>query len=236
MSILSLTRKSVPVIAAILFPCMLSSCVDPALQAQQSSAHRAIDKRGGTGAEHEKFQKDQRNTMLQGTGLGAVLGAGAGYLLGDTRGALAGALIGGALGNKFGQSVAMKKATAQTTEANLDASIKDALAANARANARVGALRKELASYKTRISAARARNDTRELARIKGELNTLHKSVGQDVASQDQSIGRQQKLISQVPSSNSKYAKLNTTLRASSESRSALESERKQIASLMNSL
>ncbi|OYW73446.1 MAG: hypothetical protein B7Z37_21370 [Verrucomicrobia bacterium 12-59-8] len=202
----------------------------------QSMAQGAISKRGGTQADQEKFRKDQNKTMIQGTGLGAILGAGAGYALGGTRGAIAGALIGGMMGNQFGQHVAMKKALAQTSEANLDACIKESLADNAAAEKRVGSLRTQLSEYKRRISAARAQNNTKELAKIKGELKSLDKQVGGEVSNYDKGIGMQKQIVAKVPSSNTKYAKLSSTLRQSTESRNALESQRTQIASLMNTL
>ncbi len=232
----ALIKKSAPVIAAILIPCLTTSCVMPALMAAQGMASGAIAKRGGGQAEQDKFKKDQNKTMIQGTGLGAILGAGAGYALGGGRGAIAGALIGGMLGNQFGQHVAMKKALAQTSEANLDACIKESLAENETARKRVNSLTTELANYKQRISAARAQNNTKELAKIKGELKSLHGKVGGEVASYDKGIGMQKQIVTKVGSSNSKYAKLSSTLRQSTESRNALESKHTQIASLMNSL
>lgn len=183
-----------------------------------------------------KFRKDQNKTMIQGAGMGALLGAGAGYALGGGRGVVAGALVGGKLGNQFGQHVAMKKALAQTSEANLDAAIKESLAENAAAKKRVGALQSELAAYKKRISAARAQGNTAEVAKIKGELVKLEKQVGIEVASYDKGIDMQKQIVTKVGPSNTKYAKLNSTLKQSTESRNALESQRKQIASLMNSL
>ncbi len=229
-------KKAAPILTAILLPCLASSCVAPALLAAQSMAQGAIAKRGGTAADQEKFRKDQNKTMIQGTGLGAILGAGAGYALGGRSGLVAGALIGGMLGNQFGQHVAMKKALAQTSEANLDACIKESLADNAAARKRVGALQSQLAGYKKRISAARAQNNTQEIAKIKGELKSLDKQVGGEVASYDKGIGMQKQIVTKVGPSNTKYAKLNSTMRDSTESRNALESQRKQIASLMNSL
>jgi hypothetical protein len=229
-------KKAAPYLIAVLIPCLTTSCVAPALMAAQSMAQGAIAKRGGGAAEQEKFRKDQNKTMIQGTGLGAILGAGAGYALGGSRGAIAGALIGGMLGNQFGQHVAMKKALAQTSEANLDACIKESLADNATARKRVGALQSQLADYKKRISAARAQGNTREVTKIKGELVKLEKQVGGEVASYDKGIGMQKQIVTKVGPSNTKYAKLNSTMRESTESRNALESQRKQIASLMNSL
>ncbi len=230
-------KKAAPYLIAILIPCLTTSCVAPALLAAQASARGAIANKGGTAADQQKFNKDQNKTMIQGTGLGALLGAGAGLALGgDWQGALVGAAIGGMLGNQFGQHVAMKKALAQTSEANLDACIKESLADNAKARQRVGALRTQLANYKQRISAARAQGNTREIAKIKGELVMLDKQVGGEVASYDNGIGMQRQIVTKVGPSNTKYAKLNSTMRESTESRNALESQRKQIASLMNSL
>jgi len=231
------TKKAVPLLTALILPLLVSSCANPALLMAQSGALGSIAKRGGGAAEQDKFKKDQRNTQLQGTGLGALLGAGAGLALGgDWQGALVGAAIGGLIGNQFGQHVAMKKALAQQSEANLDAAIKESLADNAAAQKRVTSLRSQLATYKQRISAARAQNNARELAKIKGELKSLDSTVAGEVSSYDKGIGMQRQIVAKVPSSNTKYAKLNTTLRQSTESRNALESQRKQIASLMNSL
>ena len=232
----ALAKKAAPILTAILLPCMLSSCVAPALLAAQSMAQGAISKRGGTKAEQDKFKKDQNKTVLQGTGLGALAGGGIGYAIGGWRGAAIGAAFGGLVGNQFGQHVAMKKALAQTSEANLDAAIKESLADNAAVEKRVASLRTQLTDYKRRISAARAQNNTQELARIKGELKSLDKQVGGEVASHNNGISMQKQIVGKVPSSNTKYAKLNSTLRQSTESRNALESQRTQIASLMNTL
>jgi outer membrane lipoprotein SlyB len=232
----SLMKKAAPAIAAILIPCTMSSCMSPALLMAQQGAHGSIAKRGGNAADQQRFAKDQRNTVLQGTGVGALLGAGLGAALGGGRGAAYGALIGAALGNQFGQSVAMKKALAQTTEANLDAAINEASRKNAAARQRVSSLRSQLATYKARINKARASNDARELARIKTDLGKLDNQIAGEVNDMDGDIGMQRQLVTKVGSGNTRYARLNSGLRESTENRNALESERRQVASLMNSL
>ncbi len=170
--------------------------------------------------------------MIQGTGLGSLLGAGAGYSLGGSRGAIAGALISGMSGNQFGQHVAMKKALAQTSDANLDAAIKESLTEDAAARKRTSLLRHDLMNYRSRISAARAKNDTRELARIKGELKVLNQQVGSEVASRDKSIGMQRQLVAKLPSTNTRYAKLNDALQQNTASRNNLASVQQLLASI----
>jgi hypothetical protein len=236
-SITSLMKKAAPAVVALLIPCTLTSCMNPALLMAQDGAHSSISKRGGGAAEHQKFANDQKKTVTQGTILGGLLGAGLGVALGgDVGSAAAGALIGGLLGNQFGQSVAMKKALAQTTEANLDAAINEAAKRNANARQRVASLRNDLANYKARIQKARAINDTKELARIKNDLNKVDRQVAGEVSEFDNSIGMQRQLVTKVGSGNSRYAGLNSNLRQSTENRNALESQRRQVASLMNSL
>lgn len=235
-SITSLMKKAAPAVVALLIPCTLTSCMNPALLMAQDNAHSSISKRGGGADQHQKFANDQKKTVLQGTGVGALLGAGLGAALGGGRGAVYGALIGGAIGNQFGQGVAMKKALAQTTEANLDAAINEASKRNANARQRVASLRNDLANYKARIQKARAINDTKELARIKNDLGKVDRQLSGEVSEFDSSIGMQRQLVTKVGSGNSRYASLNSNLRQSTENRNALESQRRQVASLMNSL
>jgi outer membrane lipoprotein SlyB len=245
-----------PALASLLYACALISCVSHEPKLVQSGAQRVISKLSQSHSLNHseertaqivgipdpdqldpmKLQRDQNKTMIQGTGLGSVLGAGAGYALGSSRGAIAGALIGGMLGNQFGQHVAMKKALAHTSEANLDAAIKESLAGNAAVRKRVNSLNSELAAYKKRIATARTQNNSKDLAKIKVELVKLEKQVGGEVASYDRGIGMQKQIVTKVRPSNTKYAKLNSTLRESTESRNALESQRKQIASLRDML
>lgn len=203
-------------IGLIIF-CALSSCVSPGLKQAQSGAQQAIAKRGGTPAEQEKFAKDQKKTMLQGTGLGAVLGAGAGYALGGARGALAGAVLGGLIGNRGGQHVAMKKALAQTSEANLDACISEAGSENAATKRWIAALNHKLVDYKKRAATARALNDRKELARIDRELKALDKQVAGEVKDYAANVELQRQLIAKLPSSHSMFARLNRTLNQSVE-------------------
>lgn len=180
-------------------------------------AQGAIAKRGGTQADQEKFKKDQNKTMLQGTGLGAILGAGAGYALGSSRGAIAGALIGGMLGNQFGQHVALKKALAQTSEANLDACIKEVGSENAATRRWIQALNHKLVDYKKRAATARALNDRKELARIDRELKALDKQVAGEVKDYEANVELQRQLIAKLPTSHSMFARFNRTLNQSVE-------------------
>lgn len=239
MTTLALFKKVAPVLTAILIPCLATSCALPALAAAQASAHQAISKKGGTAADHQKLDNDQQKTVAQGTGLGAGIGLATTLALGNRLGPWGQiAVMGGSIlaGNLLGQYVARKKALAQTTEANLDAAIKESLNENAAAKKRVSSLQTQLANYKKRIAAARAQGNTAEITKIKGELTALDKKVGGEVATYDKGISVQKQIVTKVGSSNTKYAKLNSTLKDSTESRNALESQRKQIASLMNSL
>ncbi|MFN0079348.1 MAG: YMGG-like glycine zipper-containing protein [Prosthecobacter sp.] len=222
---------------AILLPCLSSSCVGPALMAAQQLAQGAIAKRGGGAAEQQKFAKDQTKTQRQAEVGGLVLGAGIGALAGGGwKGAAIGAGVGLLAGHFFGQHVATKKALAQASEANLDACIKESLADNAAVRKRVSSLNSELAAYKKRISVARAQGNGKELAKIKVELNNLNSKVAGEVKTYDAGIGMQKQIVAKVPSSNTKYAKLNSTLRESTGNRDQLESSRRQIASLRDTL
>ena len=232
-------KKATPYVVAIALPCLLNSCVGPGLMAMQGNALGAIANRGGGADQQNKFRQDQANTVNQGTAAGAGIGALAGGLLAQRfgiAGVLAGAVIGGAIGNAVGQNVAMKKALAQTTEANLDACINASIKENRRAQGRINDLRNQLATYKTKISNARAKNDTRALAGYKKELQTLDNSYAGEIKNLNTGIGLQDQVAAKAGAGNSRYAKLSSTNTELKQSRGQLESDRREVASLMNSL
>lgn len=244
MTILSIIQKIVPATAAILIPALLGSCVSQKTTPEQDLALKSMAKRGDSPAAQTKFMRDQHSTVVAGVVTGRVLGAAAVYALGNRLGPLGqiavilgGAAVGGLVGDQIiSQPVARKKALAQTTEANLDAAIKESLTDNAKARRQVGALRTELSTYKQRVSAAQAKNDTKDLAKIKDGLLTLNKNVAAQVKEYDSGIGMQRQIIAKAGPANARQPKLSSTLKESIESRNALETERKQVVSLINSL
>ncbi len=239
MTTLAFMKKATPYVVAILLPCMLSSCVGAGLMAAQGGALGAIANRGGGAQQQGRFMNDQNRTVSQGTAGGALVGGAAGMLLQrqfGLAGVLAGALIGAAAGNAIGQHVAMKKALAQTTEANLDACIQESIKENRKAQGQINDLRQKLANIKKGISNARAKNDTRALAGYKKDLQSLHGSYAGPIKTVDEGINVQSQVLTKAGSGNSRYAGLNNSLTELKQSRGQLESDRREVASLMNSL
>ncbi|MFN0079349.1 MAG: hypothetical protein ACKVY0_23030 [Prosthecobacter sp.] len=225
-------------------PALLGSCVSQKTTPEQELALNSMAKRGDTPEAQTKFMRDQHTTVVAGVVTGRVLGAAAVYALGNRLGPLGqiavylgGAAVGGLVGDQIiSQPVARKKALAQASEANLDAAIKESITENAKARRQVAALRTELISYKNRVTAAQAKGDAKEFAKIKDGLLTLNKNVAAQVREYDSGIGMQKQIIAKVSPANAKQPKLSSTLKESIESRNTLETERKLVVSLMNSL
>ena len=239
MTTLAFMKKATPYVVAIVLPCLLNSCVGPGLMAAQGGALGAIANRGGGAQQQGRFMNDQNRTVNQGTAGGALVGGAAGLLLQrqfGIAGVLAGALIGAAAGKALGQHVAMKKALAQTSEANLDACVQESIQENRRAQSQINDLRLKLANIKKGISNARAKNDTRALAGYKKDLQSLHGSYAGPIKSMDEGIGVQGQVLAKAGKGNSRYAELNNSLTQMKQSRSQLESDRREVASLMSHL
>ncbi len=247
MTILAFMKKATPYVVAVLLPCMLGSCANPALASAQRGALGAIANRGDGTTQQSKFQADQNRVRNESTAVGAVVGVVAFRVaavaaarrfgpVGALAVILGGALFGAALGDKAGQHVAMKKALAQTTEANLDACIQESIKENRRAQGEIQNLRQKLANIKKGISNARAKNDTRALAGYKKDLQSLHGSYAGPIKNLDTGILEQSKVIAKAGSGNSRYAGLNNSLTELKQSRSQLESDCREVASLFISL
>ncbi|HQZ29935.1 MAG TPA: hypothetical protein PK648_17455, partial [Verrucomicrobiales bacterium] len=100
-------------------PAILTSCVDVSpqeLSGLRGNAVSAIGRSGGSRADKERFLEDNRKTVREGTGLGAIAGAVAGgvagyYLGGESASAaIGGAMVGGALGGIGGAAAGRSKA------------------------------------------------------------------------------------------------------------------------------
>lgn len=236
-------RKYVPVTAAALIPFCFASCTT--MTANQYEAGRAIDRAERRGAvaqgTQEKFQRDQRNTVNQGTAGGAILGGILGGVIGHQRGnagagALIGGLAGGLAGNTFGRSVADKKAAAVVVDVNLDVYIQDARNANRSARATVRSLRGQLSSLRSKVARAKASNDRAALSSAKAQLRIMESQASSEQKSLDRAIGSGSRQLNKVGSKHSQYKELSSGVSSATETRGEVESTKREIASLLNQI
>ena len=130
--------------------------------------------------------KDGRKTQGQGTFGGAILGAGLGLLTsgGSWQGALAGGIAGGTAGYVYGTDIAARKKKYATAEAWLNQEIALANQANARAVNYNQSLKRRLAAVESRVGAAKAANDQRELRKLKSEVASIQVEAKKQAASE----------------------------------------------------
>lgn len=236
-------RKMAPVTAASLIPFVFASCTG--MSADQYAASQAIDRAERKGAvaqgTQEKFQRDQQNTVTQGTVGGAVLGGVLGGVIGHQSGnagagAAIGALGGGLAGNTFGRSVADKKARAVVVDVNLDVYIKEARDANRSARATVRSLRGQLASLKTKVAKAKASGDRATLASAKSQLRIMESQASAEQKSLDRAISSGTKQLNKAGSGHKQFGELSSGVSSATETRGEVESTKREIASLLNQI
>lgn len=223
---------------AISLSASMTSCVNPSLQNAQGNAVGAIRQSGGTAQDQQKFMADQKKTVGQGTVGGAILGGLAGAALQrqfGIAGVIGGAALGGLIGNQVGQGVAKKKANAEVVDSSLDGAIRDAIAANRSARRSVDSLRGQLAGLKQRANKAKANGDQQELNRIRNQLKTLDGNYLSQQKQIEGQISTQQNLAKQMGSSHAKYSEISSGVTSQQQLRAQVESDRREIASLMNS-
>ena len=242
-TILTSFRKLVPVVTAVMMPLVLVSCAG--MSAQQYAASQAIDRAERKGAAargtQEKFQRDQRTTVNQGTAGGAILGALAGGIIGNQRGnagagALIGGLAGGLMGHQVGQNVANKKAAAVVVDVNLDVYIQEARSANRSARATVRSLRSQLSSLKSQVARAQASGDRAALSSAKSHLKIMQSQAAAAESSLDGAISRGSRQLNKAGTNHSQYESLSSGLGDATETRGQVESTRREISSLMNQI
>lgn len=243
MNILTSFRKLVPYTTAVTMPLLFVSCAG--MSPQQYAASQAIDRAERKGAiargTQEKFQKDQRKTVTQGTAGGAILGALAGGIIGNQRGnagagALIGGLAGGLAGNVFGQGVANKKAAAVVVDVNLDVYIKDARDANRSARATVRSLRSQLSSLKSQVARARASGDQAALSSAKSQLRIMQSQASAEEKSLNGAISRGSRQLNKAGNKHPQFDSLSSNLGEATETRGQVESTKREISSLLNQI
>jgi len=224
--------------AALSLPFSTTSCMNPALLAAQNRAHGSIAASGAGAQKHAKFQADQNRTVNQGTAGGALLGGIGGALLQRQLGPagwLIGAAVGGLVGNQVGQGVAKKKADAQNIDSQYDGAIKSALAANKSARRSVDSLRSQLATLKSRANKAKASGDANEIKKVKDDLRALDGNYLAAIKVVDGNVSTGQKLAKQAGSGNKQYADVTSGVSSQQQLRKQAETDRREIASLLNS-
>jgi uncharacterized protein YcfJ len=204
----------------------------------QYEAREAIRESGGTEQDVQKFQADQHKTVRQGTTAGSVVGLAAGAALARQvpGGALIGLVAGRIIGNQVGKGVAKTKAGAEIVDSSYDGAIKNAVAANQIAQKNVASLRGQLADLKRRANRARSKGDAGEILKVKNDILALDQKYQQQEQSLDTGIATNQKLASQITPSNKQYADVTSAVKSGQQSRAQVEADRKEIASLLNSL
>lgn len=240
---LAFFRKLVPVTAAALIPFCFASCAG--MSADQYAASSAIDRAERKGAvaqgTQQKFQRDQRNTVNQGTAGGAILGGILGGVIGHQQGnagagALIGALGGGLAGNTFGRSVADKKARAVVVDVNLDSYIKDARDANRSARATVRSLNGQLAKLRNQVARAKASNDRATLSAARKQLSSMQNQVRIEERNLNSAISSGNTQLRKAGSGHSQYRELSSGVSSATETRGEVESTKREIASLLNQI
>lgn len=224
--------------AALSLPLVSASCTNASLLAAQSRAHGSIAASGAGAEKHAKFEADQQRTVAQGTAGGAVLGGVAGALLRRQLGPagwLIGAAAGGLIGNQVGQKVAEKKANAQNIDSQYDGAIKDALAANKSARRSVDSLRSQLATLRNRAKKAQGSGDADEIKKVKDDLRALDGNYLAAIKVVDGNISNGQKVASKAGKSNKQYGEITSGVSSQQQLRKQAESDRREIASLLNS-
>lgn len=190
-------QKGAPIIVALIIPCLLAACTSQKSTRGQDAALESMMRNGESTDAQNKFMRDLKLTVATGMVAGRVIGGATVAALGNRLGPLGqvavilgGALIGGVIGETWvGERAAAKKALAKQTESNLEASIKESQAENVAVRRRVSMLRTQLLEHKRRIAIANVQHNTKELAKIKGELKALDKKLGEEAATYDQGIG-----------------------------------------------
>lgn len=222
-----------------ILPISLTSCAMPGLVAAQGQALESIGRSGAGAQKQNKFMADQDKTVGQGTAAGAITGGAAAMLLARRLGPLGQLAVvagGTIIGNQVGQAAAKKKAGDMTVDANLDSAIRDAAAANRTAKKNVSKLSSQLASLKQKAARARSKGDTNELKKIKEEAKALQDNVLAQGKQMDSQISTQNSLVKKMGTQNSKYSEVSSGVTSLKQSRSQLESTRREVASLYNTL
>lgn len=243
MNLLTFFRKLVPVTAAAVLPFVFASCAG--MSADRMAATDAVARAERKGAiapgSQQKFQRDQDNTVTQGTVGGALLGALAGGIIGNQsgragEGALIGGLAGGFMGNTFGRGVADKKARAVVVDVNLDSYIQDARKANQSARATVRSLRGQLATLRTKVARAKASGDRAALRDAKSQLRIMESQASSEANNLNRAITSGSKQLNKAGSKHPQFQSLSNGIGDATQTRGQVESTRREIASLMNQI
>lgn len=236
-------RRLVPVTAAAVLPFCFASCAG--MSDERYAASEAIDRAERKGAvapgTQQKFQRDQDNTVAQGTVGGAVLGGILGGVIGHQRGntgagAAIGAVGGGLLGNTYGRSVADRKAAAVVVDVNLDVYIQEAREANRSAKATVRNLRGQLAGLRKQVTQAKARGDRAALVSARTQLRTMQNQANVEERNLDRAIGSGTRQLNKAGRGHPQFQGLSSGVSSATETRGEVESTKREIASLLNQI